>query len=283
MSNLFERKQKTATFMQGNQPDVKYSRSIANLLVVVIASAVNILLLVTNTDTYFLFSAFVPYFLAQCGMFYTGMFPEEYYQGFEEFEFLGQSFLITTVIVAAGIVLLYLLSWIFARKKKVGWLIFATVMFCIDTVAMLLLTDMWWDSIIDIVFHAWIIFSLISGIVCCRKMKNRPEEYQIEPINCAAEDIPQSNVLRMADTEVKSRILLEAEKDGYHIVYRRVKRTNELVVNGRVYDEYEAVVEYPHTLTAKLDGHFIEVGCNAASRMFIVFDGVQLAKKLRLI
>ena len=87
----------------------------------------------------------------------------------------------------------------------------------------------------------------------------------------------------MADMQEKSRILLEASAPGYHIVYRRVKRTNELIVNGRVYDEYEALVELPHTLTATIDGHTVEMEYDASSRMYIFFDGEELAKKLRLV
>ena len=87
----------------------------------------------------------------------------------------------------------------------------------------------------------------------------------------------------MADPDVKSRTLLEAEKSGYHIVYRRVKKTNELVVNGRVYDEYEALVEQPHTLIANVDGHKIEVTYDNLSRMYILFDSEVLVKKMRIV
>ena len=61
-----------------------------------------------------------------------------------------------------------------------------------------------------------------------------PEDANEEPIN------ENSFVLRMADTDVKSRTLIVGEYEGYHIEVRRVKRTNELVIDGKVYDEYEA-------------------------------------------
>ena len=45
------------------------------------------------------------------------------------------------------------------------------------------------------------------------------------------------NAIRFADKNVKCKILLEATVEKYRICYRRVKITNELVVNGLVYDE----------------------------------------------
>ena len=57
----------------------KYRSSRMNLLLVVIFTVVNLILLVTNTDTYFLFSAFIPYAIATIGMMLCGRLPEEYY------------------------------------------------------------------------------------------------------------------------------------------------------------------------------------------------------------
>ena len=89
-------------------------------------------------------------------------------------------------------------------------------------------------------------------------------------------------MLRWADMDVKARELLRADAQGYQIVYRRVKRTNELVINGKVYDEYVALMESPHTLSAVVDGHTIEMRYDATSHMQIYFDNTLLAKKFRL-
>ncbi len=287
MANLFGNKQKFKPTTQRGMLETKYNNSVANLLLVIAFSTINIVLLVASSDIYFLFSAFVPYILADFGMYYTGMYPMEYYYDVSDFEFFDKSFLIVTIVIAVVVILLYLLCWIFARKKKIGWLILAAVLFCIDTVAMFVFNGFAIDSIIDIGFHIWVIYSLIIGIVTYYKMKKLPEEHEVllveEPDEYLHEITENSIVLRMADMQVKARVLLEAEAYGYHIVYRRVKRTNELVVNGRVYDEYEALVEFPHTLTAVVDGHKIEVQYDVSSRMYIFFDGNQLAKKLRLI
>ena len=139
------------------------------------------------------------------------------------------------------------------------------------------------DMILDLVFHGWVIVSLIMSISAYFKMKKLSDEV----VNVAAQEVEESlsdsAVLRMADMEMKARVLLEAEVPGYRIVYRRVKKTNELVVNGRVYDEYVAMVEFPHTLTAVIDGHKVEVCYDNTSHMYIYFDGQQLAEKMRII
>lgn len=266
----------------------RYKNSVSNLLAVMAFSLINIILLVIQSDTYFLFSAFIPYALAYYGMYFCGMYPEEYYSDVPDAEFFDKSFLVITLVAAAVVILLYFISWFFAKKKKVGWLIFALVLFCIDTVAMFVFTGFNMDAIIDIIFHGWVIFSLVNGIVTYNKLKKLPDdaaqfEMEEDELNSQAQIQGNSAVLRMADTDVKARILLQAEVPGYNIVYRRVKRTNELVVNGRVYDEYEALVEIPHTLTCFICGHRIEALYNSNNMMYIVFDGEELAKKVRLI
>lgn len=85
-----------------------------------------------------------------------------------------------------------------------------------------------------------------------------------------------------ADASAKSRILLEADVQCYHICYRRVKSTNELVVNGWVYDEITEVIEFAHNLSATVDGHTIEAGYDVRQSLsYIRFDGKTVKKKKR--
>ena len=77
-------------------------------------------------------------------------------------------------------------------------------------------------------------------------------------------------------------MLLEAEKDGFVITYRRVKKVNELVINNVVYDEYEAIIESAHNLCAVVSNRTIEAGYDGL-RSYIKVDGEIIAKKLRLI
>ena len=89
--------------------------------------------------------------------------------------------------------------------------------------------------------------------------------------------------LRRADPTLKHRVLLEKKLDGYEICYRRVKSVNELVINGLVYDEKKAVIEFPHTLSASVDGHLIEAGLDQDSYSFIAIDDNIVAQKKRLV
>ena len=87
--------------------------------------------------------------------------------------------------------------------------------------------------------------------------------------------------LRTAERDVKCRILLEHAVGGYRICYRRVGKTNELVVNGMVYDDMTATIESKHELTATVDGHDIRVGYDGNTHSYLTLDGVTAARKLR--
>ena len=137
---------------------------------------INVVLLVTNSDTYFLFSAYVPYLIADLGMLFCGMYPSEYYDViFADMEILGKDVFAVILGIVAVILVLYLLCWIFS-KKRAGWMTVALVFFCIDTGVMLLLNGIDLDMIVDILFHGWVIFSLAGGISAHKKLVNLPEE-----------------------------------------------------------------------------------------------------------
>lgn len=286
MSKLFQ-KNETLNIPEHQKLENRYKGSINNLLVIVLFSVVNIVLLVTNADSYFLFSAFIPYFLADYGMYYCGMYPEDYYYDVGEMEFLDKSYFVYALVIAAVILLVYLLCWFMAKKKKIGWVIAALIFFALDTAAMLFFMGINMDMFMDILIHIWVFGYLINAIVVYRKMKKAPETEEITEEAFVGQDYPQipqnSKILRMADTDVKSKTFLEAEKFGHVIVYRRVKTTNELVVDGRVYDEYVALVEAPHNLVAEIDGHIFEAGMMNPAWSYIKADGEMLTKKIRLV
>lgn len=184
MANLF-RKKETQQLSQRQLLASKYYGARHNILLVLVFTLVNIILLVTNSNTYFLFSASIPYFLVDLGMFLCGKYPAEYYTGeLAGMEMLNDTFFIVALVVAAVIMLLYLLSWIFSKKPRVGWMIFALVFFVIDTLGMLYLMDISTDALIDIVFHGWVIVSLTNGIISYFKAKKLPEEEELPEPQC---------------------------------------------------------------------------------------------------
>ena len=291
-----------ANFQTQGQPspralyEQKYRTSRMNLLLVVAFTAINLILLITNANSYFLFSAFVPYFIAGLGMMICGRFPEEYYEGMEELTFFDNSVFAVLLIIAFALTLLYLLAWFMSSKNRSGWLIFALVFFAIDTIAMIFIDGISFEAILDIAFHGWVIYYLIIGINAAKKLKELPPEEEPAPIEIgdgevvipseggepATAEVQSSNVIRVADKDVKHRVLLETSVLKYDICYRRVKHTNELVINGNVYEEVDGVIEFPHSLHAWIDGHHIEVGYTG-TYSYINVDGENVAKKIRLI
>ena len=267
--------------------ETKYNNSRSNLLLVVVFTVVNLVLLITNSDTYFLFSAYIPYMLVTLGMMFCGMFPEDYYgEEFSGMEFLDTSVFAVFLGLALIIVALYLISWIFSKKNRVGWLIVSLVIFSVDTLAMFALMGFELESIIDIVFHAWIIISLSLGINSYCKLKKLPvqeaDASQLQQTEERQEGFANSQTLRAADTNVKARTLIETEVFGHTVTYRRVKRVNELVVDGIVYDELEILIEGKHSLEANVDGHLIQAGFDGAIHSYLKVDGELIAKKVRL-
>lgn len=133
------------------------------------------------------------------------------------------------------------------------------------------------------------IFSCISGIfliiyvICSINYKRKENKCHASDKVIGGNAKLNSAVVRYADTAVKSRILLEARVKDYEIYYRRVKSVNELVINGRVYDEKKGIIEFAHKLYATIDGHIIEAGCDEESYSYIIFDGEIINRKKRLL
>lgn len=269
----------------------KYNNARNNLLLVIIFSVINIVLLVANINSYFLFSASVPYMLTDIGMFLCGRYPAEYYTGeLEGFQALPSAVFYVLLAIAVITLLLYFLAFLLSKNGKVGWLIFSLVLFSLDMGVMFMYFGIALDMILDMVFHIWVIVILAIGIRAHYKLKDLPTKPQAEVIegleqsddsNETVADIADSPILRNADFEIKSRKLLEFEALGHQIVYRRVKKVNELVIDGNVYAEYEALMEKAHSLTAVIDGHEISVGFDGVGSSYGMVDGHISSRKVR--
>lgn len=175
----------------GNQRQIlesKYGKSRHNILLILVFTLINVVLLVTNSDKYFLFSAYVPYMLADLGMLLTGSYPKEYYMELEMYgyDFFEKGFLWAMLAAGAVVLIVYLLCWIFAKKNRMGWMIAALVLFCFDTILFVYMLGFSMDLILDYVFHGWVIISLATGISAGSKLKKLPEESE-EP---AFETVP---------------------------------------------------------------------------------------------
>lgn len=280
-----------------NPLTAKYARTYKiarqNLLLLLVFTAINLVLLVANSDIMFLFSAITPYFIAQFGIELAEYIPAS----------MGICFVIALAILAV-----YLLCYLFS-KKSFGWIIAALVLFSIDSVMLLGLMLLGLGSLgvfdlINLAFHGWVLYYLISGVNAGAKLKTStavpggafPTEQTLqETLNIVSGpamtgkvfsnfsvDGSDSLPLRPADPGVKAKILLESDAAGHHLCYRRVKRVNELVIDGNVYAEVSMLMETAHTLSARCDGHVFSANFDG-QHSYLMMDGAQLAKKLRLI
>ena len=159
----------------------KYIGARFYLLIALAFTVVNCILVATGSSTYFLFSCSIPYALVDYGFFACGLMlsPEDYLEyGWTEMDFWPIELLYVLIGMAAACVLLYLVCWIFS-KKQVGWMVAVTVFFAIDTVFLFLWYEIGWDMIVDYLFHAWVMYSLIRGLVGhfrAKKLAKHPAE-----------------------------------------------------------------------------------------------------------
>jgi hypothetical protein len=152
-----------------------YKGSRYNLLLVLIFTVINLFSLVTGGNSYWLFSASIPYYLTGFGM----LFDAEV--AYSQTLVVG-TFATTALVISAVILAVYLICWIFS-KKHVGFLITALVLFALDTLALLglivLLQMNIAENILDIVFHAWVIISLARGLAAHARLKKLPETVEV--------------------------------------------------------------------------------------------------------
>ena len=152
--------------------ELKYKRSRYNLLLVAIVSVINLFSL-SLSQTYFLFSAQIPSFFVELFM-YT-----------EEGEIAPFADLIIPIVLGVILTIPYLLCFFFSKKRP-GWMVAALVFFvfdCIFLVTMYYLSDV----IIDLLFHAWVLFYLVTGVINGYKLKKMPEDEPLPAFDETAE------------------------------------------------------------------------------------------------
>lgn len=198
----------------------KFESARFNILLVIVMTLVNVLLLVLNANRYFIFSAYIPFVLADLGMYFCGLYPKEIYTGeMAGVEFLPKTFLVILLAIVAVIMALYFLSWLLSKKQKKGWLVFALIFFTLDTLAMFGLNGFVADSIIDYAIHIWVIVSLVSGISALSKLKKLPveeataEEISTEVVSETTEVTAEANNEAANETEPEAAIEAEATEE----------------------------------------------------------------------
>ncbi len=188
---LLKKPDATVTLSQHDILTNKYKNARSNLLLVVAFTLVNSVLCLVGSDSYFLWSASIPYYFTLYGMVYTGRFPAEYYADWKDFVPLGDSYLATMVTTAFVCIAIYLLFWFLSKKHGYGWLVAALVFFVVDSIYMFYVSGFSAEILLDIFFHIWVIGTLAMGISAALKLKKLPPEQA--PQIYAAEQTPFDN------------------------------------------------------------------------------------------
>ncbi len=247
----------------------KYNSARSNLFIMIALTVINLIVIGLDGNFMMLFSASFPLYALVFSLPPDALFPLQ-----------------VGVVIAVFSILLYIVPF-FMSKKHYGWMIVALILFSFDSMFLIgisllvYLGDGSLPGLLEIIFHVWVMYYLISGVRYGHLRTVVPEEE--EDAEVGEELISAGSVPQPADMGVKAKILLEAEVAGYHVCYRRVKRTNELIIDGYVYDEITMALETAHNLQAMVGDHLIEAGFDGRAHSYIRLDGNETVKKLRLI
>lgn len=137
-------------------------------------SVLNILMYAFGSDSYFLFTAYLPYSFGIWGVNYlTGWYDTPVDSG------IGTFFL----SISAVFIILYFVIWFFSRKKA-GWLIAGLVLFLLDTLymvyAMIASGDPAWFTM-DCIIHALAIAEIAVGLHAALKYGKLPVDVPAPP------------------------------------------------------------------------------------------------------
>lgn len=141
-----------------------------NLLAMTVLTVINIAAYFFDGNFGFPFSAFFPYAAIVFGDIYAVSYadPMIFYWG------AGFSTIALTLFLVG-----YFLS-----KKRYGWLTVVTVLYGLDLLFMtyIYFPDFDFSALLDYVFHFWVLYYLVMGVVAAGKLKKLPEEPALDVI-----------------------------------------------------------------------------------------------------
>lgn len=150
----------------------RYQSARSNIIILVALTVINIVIMLTGSFTYFLFSACVPYFLVDIGMIFCGKYPAEYYEGYMlPSDFFGDEFLAIMGVLAAIILAFYAFFYFRTKKISVGFMVATLVFFILDTAVMVMFYGGDLDAFLDYAFHIYIIVAQVLGIRAASHLK----------------------------------------------------------------------------------------------------------------
>ena len=200
----------TAPMSLRDEVEMKYKRSRYYLLLVAIVSIVNLFSLAFS-QSYFLFSARLPALFVELAL------------PMSENEIVEPSAFIVPIIIGIILTVPYLLCF-FLSKKRPGWMIPALVFFSIDClfIIFLALFDVT-AVIVDILFHALVMFYLITGVINGFKLKSMPEDEPLPEFGAEGETPAEDgfNTFNEADFTYTADNTAHAEETAHEPVTAR--------------------------------------------------------------
>jgi predicted nucleic acid-binding Zn ribbon protein len=143
------------------QQILKFEKARNNLLTVIAFTVVNLILIAFDAGINFLFSATLPQYIFQLGKVLDS-------------EIGSSIFTIAGLIVAFITIIPYFIFWILAKRAR-GLILAALIFFGIDSLILLFLIlsmEFNFSFLLEIVFHGWILYYLINGVIAWFKMRD---------------------------------------------------------------------------------------------------------------
>lgn len=142
----------------------------SNLIAMTVLTVVNIAAYFFGGDFGFPFSAFFPYAAVIFGDIFAAelLDPMLFYWG----------------IALASVVLILFLTGYFLSKKRHGWLTVVTVLYVLDLLFMtyIYFPDYDFSALLDYVFHFWVLYYLVMGVIAASKLRKLPEEAALDVV-----------------------------------------------------------------------------------------------------
>ncbi len=141
-----------------------FSSAVYALFAVIVLTLLNMVMIMSGNESYMIFSAYMPYQFVVTGLFLSGRLQIEGVDA--PVSVSGDAALYIAIAIAVAILAAYLILTILA-KKFYGCLIAGTALFGIDT--LFLLFSLGTSAMIDLVFHALILVTLIRGCASAKR------------------------------------------------------------------------------------------------------------------
>jgi hypothetical protein len=149
-----------------------FSQGRMSLMVILALTAVNIAMVMLESDRYFVCSISIPYMLCYLGQMEAVI---------DGFEFQLPTCMAVSVVILGVFLAIWLLS-----KKRPGLLYAALILFFVDTAALFWLcveSDTLGESVVDLLFHAWVLWELFQGARCGTKLDQQIETAPVPVVN----------------------------------------------------------------------------------------------------